>query len=805
MSDVIRQDGLVRQLSTRWQIPLLLLSLALLAAGVWRLRPRPVPPSFEQQLGDLRALTESGLYPEASKYAEELLVAPERTPEQRRRLYAELAGIIYLYEQGNALHGTGNCERIIKNTDLSLAEGESFDAQTHRTRGVVFEWLQKSANAVAEYEAAVEQGIADRWELRKRILEIRKSTSAVSEQEQHALFDEFLSSEGVSQDLQFWAALQKVELYGQKGDHATAERFLADNATRFRESPFAGQYDYLQALAWYHLNRKDDAERLLRSIRDRLSWADRTYVCASWLLGKVLQDQESPEFALSFYDDVLEKASPGPYRTAAILGRAETLAGLERFKESIEAYSDAVQKTIDRPYDSVIDLRDIRESTTARYRELVSIKRLPEAMSYLRLAARLVPHTDAEQQASYTQWLADLARDLGESLLSQAADDAAPGKRPQTAREYLEEAGREYLKLARLVSLDESRSSQAMWQAADAFDRAGNLREATAVLARFVAERPKSNRVPEAMRRLGQMYQAMGDYDQAIARYQETLAQYPGTPAAVASIVPLADCFAEKQDLEKAEQTLLRLVSYRAGESLRSVMPEAREYREALFRLGDLYIRGKKYEEAIARFQETLDHYPNDPRSSRVMFMLAESYRLSAVRLYGDYVEPKNAPHKDYLRATYVDRLKRARRLYDGLIERFVARESSSMTDLERMYVKLSHLYRADAVYDLSKVSEPSDLRPFVESLDLYDRAAWLYQTDPTAMSAYIQMINCYIRLGKIDKARMTLQRARWALKGISDEVFASYAPDEDRAYWTAYLDWIERTPTFSVSVAEAG
>ena len=32
----------------------------------------------------------------------------------------------------------------------------------------------------------------------------------------------------------------------------------------------------------------DDAERLLRSIRDRLSWADRTYVCTSWLLGKIL-------------------------------------------------------------------------------------------------------------------------------------------------------------------------------------------------------------------------------------------------------------------------------------------------------------------------------------------------------------------------------------------------------------------------------------------------------------------------------------------------------------------------------------
>ncbi|HPD30027.1 MAG TPA: tetratricopeptide repeat protein [Phycisphaerae bacterium] len=802
MSEVIRHSSLAKQLATRWQVPLLIVSLALLAVGVWRLRPGPVPPTFEQLLSDVRALADSGLYPEASRYASELLAAPDRTAAERRRLYAELARIIFLHEQGNAVHGTGNCERIIINTNMSLGEGESFDGPTHRMRAMALEWLQKPAAALAEYQQAVEKGVPDAWEIRKRIIEIRRATQGMSAQELHDLFDQFMVGDGVSQELQFWAALQKVELFGREGNHAAAERFLSDHVARFRDSVFAGQFDYLQALSWYHLGRKDDAERLLRSVRNRLAASDPTYICAGWLLGRILQEQESPEFALSFYEDVLDKAPPGPYRTAAILGRAETLAALERFDESIESYSDAVQKTMDSPYGSLVNIQQIRESATGWYQNLLSRGRPAEAMLYLRQAARLVPPADTERQAGYAEWLADLAMKLGESLLVEEEASATAAGRVARAREYLQEAAREYLRLARLASLNEVRSSHAIWRAAEALDRAGDPRQAAEVLDRFVTDRPTNPRVPEALRRLGQMYQSVGDYDRAIARYQENMVKYSGTPAAVSSLVPLADCFIEKGDLEKAEQALLRLVGHKSEESLRSVMPEAREYREALFRLGDLYIRAGKYEEAIARFQEALDRYPNDPRSGRAMFMLAESHRISADRLYDDYGDPRNAPHKDRLRATYVERLNKARRLYDGLIERFRARDASTVGLLDRAYVKLSHFYRADVVHDLARVSDPSDLRPFVESLELYDRAAWLYQDDPLAMSAYIQMINCYIRLGKIDKARMTLQRARWALKGISDEAFTKYSPDEDREYWTAYLDWLEKTPTFSVVLA---
>jgi hypothetical protein len=98
-------------------------------------------------------------------------------------------------------------------------------------------------------------------------------------------------------------------------------------------------------------------------------------------------------------------------------------------------------------------------------------------------------------------------------------------------------------------------------------------------------------------------------------------------------------------------------------------------------------------------------------------------------------------------------------------------------------------------------------MAPYSEALEAYDRAAWAYQEDPMAMSAYVQMIACHLRMGNADRARMTLQRARWALKGISDEQFTRFAPPQERRpFWEDYLSWLERTPTFStVSRADNG
>ena len=138
------------------------------------------------------------------------------------------------------------------------------------------------------------------------------------------------------------------------------------------------------------------------------------------------------------------------------------------------------------------------------------------------------------------------------------------------------------------------------------------------------------------------------------------------------------------------------------------------------------------------------------------------------------------------------------------MIERYRKQPEASLADRDRLYLRLGSFYRADATFDLAKSSDPTDIRALADAVDLYERAAWTYQRDPMAMSAYVQMIDCHLMLGNVGKARMALQRARWTLRSIPDEAFLKHAASEDRAFWEDYLKWLEKTPTLSQDAVAA-
>lgn len=765
--------------------------------GVMRLRPEVPPPPFDQLYQHAERLRDAQLYVEASAYVEELLLDEELPAEARRRLHQLQAEIIYAHELGNSVHGRENAQRILDHTDAALAEHEGHDGATHLMRARAYEWLKQPESAVREYRLALARGVDDPWRVRKRTLEVLREIGGVAAEELHEAYDAFVAEKDIADDLLYWAAHEKVELLALENRREEAEAFLAEHAERFLRSDMRESFEYLQALAWYQLDRLDEAERLLRSLRERVVPGDAVYASASWLLGRILQSHEAPAYALSVFEEVLRTTARGPYWTASKLGAAESLAALERYEESVAAYEEAVRLATEDPYGAVVDLDVVRGSATAWYQALLAQGLLNESMAYLRLAARLVPPADGEAQALYVGRLADLGTTLGRERL-EAARHADPERREALDREgrsLLVEAGEAYLQLAQLLPLDTDRASAAVWQAADVFDLAGERRRTAEVLETFVRERPTSPRTPGALYRLGQTYQAAGEFEKAIERYQLNLQRFPTTPPATASLVPLADCFLATDQLDKAEQTLLRIVEWGPEDRIQAIEPISREFRDALFRLGDLYMQIGRYEEAVARYEEAVERYADDPRTDRAVFMLAEAYRRSAAAIRESLNDPRNLPYQDQLLLTHDDRLLLARRTYDRVIERFQHRPEDGISGLDRLYVKLSHFYRADAVFDLSRLDESTRPEPFREALELYDRAAWVYQDDPMAMGAYVQMINCHLRLGDIAKARATLQRARWALRSIPDEQFRSYIREEDRAYWERYLAWLERSP----------
>ncbi|HSW45741.1 MAG TPA: hypothetical protein VLM89_09230, partial [Phycisphaerae bacterium] len=303
MSDVPQHISLSRQLTGRWQIPLLLVSLGLLMAGVWRLRPAPKPPTFEELFTRSATLKDAKLYSQASRHIESVLSNPELKLSvlERGRLQALMAEVIYLHELGNAVHGAGNARSILSNLDWASAAGvaDSVDRQMMRARAC--EWLNRGAEAVEAYRRALAGGVADPWAVRKRIVQIDRESGRIAGDQLQAELDPFLAGDDVPDEMRYWALEQKVVLLGEEQKYQEADALLASQSRRPVGENWRNQREFLQALVAYHLGRSEEAEPLLRVLRDRVVPGDPLYARASWLLGRILQSHEAPQPALSFY------------------------------------------------------------------------------------------------------------------------------------------------------------------------------------------------------------------------------------------------------------------------------------------------------------------------------------------------------------------------------------------------------------------------------------------------------------------------------------------------------------------------
>jgi len=113
------------------------------------------------------------------------------------------------------------------------------------------------------------------------------------------------------------------------------------------------------------------------------------------------------------------------------------------------------------------------------------------------------------------------------------------------------------------------------------------------------------------------------------------------------------------------------------------------------------------------------------------------------------------------------------------VIENYRAMPSSA--EIDKLYMKLSHFYRADCVFALGR---------YEEAIRLYDAASFRYQDDPSSLAAYVQIVNAYCALGKIEEARTANERAKWLLRRMPENAFADGSFSMPKAYWEQWLKW---------------
>lgn len=766
-------------------MPLLLVALGLFAYSAYLfIDPKP-GLSVAQRVDTARAYLNHGRPGAAIDQLNKLLASEKLARENEAGARLLLAESLEAAQKQLGLDLDVNHERIVEQSRLALTQGVKPEAEIYRRLGDSYRALNQPAQALENYRRAIAMDATRALALQRKVIDLQlvQPDSAPAE----ASLEDYLRLQGLTDAERAWALGRKAELLVNRGLYFEAKAMLGE-ARRFDGDPIAqGQVHYGLGYCAWKLGDLPEAERLLRVARDQLKCQHPLDADAAYALGRIRQDRDDPKESVSFFEHVIEIHPDAPVAPLARLGRGVCRIALGSDEAGLTDLHDLVEemgakKSRQRHRTPVLAaLRDAASTLSGRG----NFQGALELMSY---EQTLEPEPAPE---FYSRLAAVFERraDQIDKTLAESPNAAEKIRRTSQVRDLRTKAGDAYVAYSRSVTLDDDRAhGEALWKGVGLYDRAGNIQHAISALELFVAERPDDGAAPEALLRLGRAYQAAGLFDKAISAYQRNQTRYGQSLAASKSGVPLAQAYIAKgpQSYPAAEAALLRVIDDNP-----LITPEALEFREALFELAQLYYRTERYEESVSRLEELTDRYPQDERKGQVLFMMADSYRKSAALLNGSVgvqavstgatpaAAAQSSGNDTVAAAARRDRLTKARGFYDKVID--LHRDQPPSRDLDKLHLKLSHFYRADCVYDLGR---------YDEAIKLYDAAALKYQDDPSALAAYVQIVNSYCALGKLEEAKTANERAKWLLRKMPEGSFRDGTFSMPKAYWEQWLKW---------------
>ena len=792
-----------------WQIPLAIVGVGAMAGGMLHIATANRPLSFDEQLQLAQRLRDAGRYEDASGYLAELVNKPEQSDPHRAVLHMALAQTIHQAEHRLRGHLKQNVDSIITNFERAVRLGRTPDRSEWTFSADAYDWANREQEAVASLRRAIDLDPARAGELRRRIVEIGSRQAGELTPEGLAELDAILTDEKISSDDYAWALERKAETLLTAGDTKACGELIAAARLRLSGETHEDVLEFLEARLAMDEGDAAGAEPRLLAIRDRRETRDGLWGEAGRLLGVIELGRDRSEAALAYFEDVLQSYDRGELRDACEFGRAECLQRQGRHAEALSIFGELYDRLGDSKRHRYLSHAMIRTTLavagTTLCDAVVSSDAEREAgVSYLRKALDWFEPAGLESGApsASRQVQLPLWGRVAESLrrLAAAADSPAAKKLdPMRAARLYEEAAEAFVKMSRIETTDESASAQSMWNAIEAYGAAGRRDRVIVLLDQFAKDRVGNPLRSRALHELGAAYQAEGRFPEAAIAYEQVIAEFLPLPAALASLVPLAQCLIQQGDphARRGLTILTDIVDDRGPAPL--FTPQAREYREALFQLARYYLHVKddavpgRLERAIERLEMARSLYPDDDQMSELVFHLADSYRRSAMALNRrqpadgaakDAPPDKNAEVPEPIRKDAARRLRAALASYEAVIADLAPRDDSSLRDVERTYLKLSFLYRGDCLFDLGQ---------YPEAREAYEEVAWRYADSPACVSASMQIYHCHLRMGLTDEARATLGRLKWLISTVPEKSFASEPGQPGKQYWTDTILRMER------------
>ncbi|MEM1329305.1 MAG: tetratricopeptide repeat protein [Planctomycetota bacterium] len=801
-------SGLVSSLKAAWHIPLLLGGLGLLVAGVTAAFMTAPEPDFDPSVERAVELIDAERYDDAIDHLNRALfpyLDEGLTPDQRRAFHTLLARSIYLAQQSRGMDLEENHRNILGEYLEAERRNASLEAADVFYLGDTLLRLGRADEAIDRAETLRDRE-PDRWlELTERVIQRLLDGNTEERARAGDLLARMAMEQGLPVSTRVWIAARQAEMRLAQGYYEETVDQLLRQLPRLRDASEAERAELYLLLgeAYQRLDppRHDESRANLARAEEALgSGGDpllaRVHLStARGLIDTAGDDPNTLDDARDRLSVVTQRFAETDQYLPAVLATGELEAMQSNWEGAIEAYTRLVDEMNGGLTGDGMTQESVTEHLMARFRERSGTDAWEDAEQLARLAERLwdvgqAPAAVVVAVARANERLAsDLLGDGGlESegpLTAVSLQELDPTTRREVARR-LRTAGAYYREHAdKVVLSDNEQFADSLWRAAVAFDRAGERAVAILTLQRFAEAFPQDPRRAEARYRLAQAYQARGEYERAATEYQALLDERNDPvsgkgvgPFADASYVPLAQCYLLDGIAENdgdAEALLRRVVGGELGAT------RSENFRDALIELGRLYYQIAEFERAIERLEESVERYPEDEQVELLRFLLADAYRLSAGEI-DERLTLEEMPDtaRARLETERDDRLRRAMVLYGRVRDELETRDPRRRSAAEALNLKHSYFYLGDCAFDLED---------FAAAIGHYDTARERFPSDPSSLVALVQIVNAYVELGDMERARTADERARRFFQSLPESALDDPNLPMTRRDWERWLD----------------
>jgi len=799
-SDARQGDAARRSRRDLWQVPVLILGVALVIGGL--LTARIVTPGhdFDGALDDAEALIRREEPQAALEILNESirphLDDPEATTEHRRRFHLLRGDAIFAGQDEVNAHNDVNAKAAIAEYEAARALLAKLDSVRMAAYVESLIQLDRLGDAL-DWIHEIPPGDPARRRLIRSLVERQLASEDASYEETLALLEELAPQADLKPEERAWIAARQAELRLKAGFAEEAMEELLRSMQRLPAMDGRSEADLYLMLArlYFDLGRMADARRQVERVRDRLLEGDPLLGEAHTLAGRIAQLRDDLQAARDAFTISVNEFPGTPSFTAALLGLGEVEAALGEIDRSIAAFERLVEAVREQEHDGSVAIAGITESLLQLQMERLLRQDLEGALRFAKLAEEL---HGGDPPAPVLLAVARTHRAVSDKRLAQATTDL-DGHRDITsldpvtraeARAHAAEAGEYFLRHARKVLLSDAESfAESLWLAADSFDRAGELHQAIRVFSEYADGAADDARRPEAMLRLAEAHMALGDHDVAAQFLRDLIASNPTAGVGTRAYVPLARSLLLDDDPandDEAERLLQAVVSGQI------VGPSALEFREALVTLGRLHLRQGRLEASIARLREAVERFSEASGNTAVRFDLAEASRRLAGRIGEELREAMPEERRQALEARRAELLTSALKGYESTLDILQQRDARRLSEADALRLRNAMFFRADVEYDLGR---------YEQAIQHYDAAAQRYADDPASLVAMIQIVNAYVEQGRWREARTANDRARQRLRELPEEVFGRPDLPLDRRHWER---WIESSAALSAR-ADAG